>query len=68
MESELTTVDRVAILVWRLQRGDRLTVAKAAELTEQTCSGARRLLMRISLHTPIFCDDDHYWHKCEDAR
>lgn len=68
MESELTTVDRVAILTWRLSRGDRLTVAQAAELIEATESGTRRLLLRISLHTPIFCDDEHCWCKCEGAR
>ena len=68
MESELTTVDRVAILVWRLQRGDRITVAQAARLTEQSPSGAYKMLVRLQLHIPIYCADDRFWCKCEDSR
>ena len=63
----MTTTERAGMLAWALCRGDTMTVAEAARLTEQSYSNTYHMLIKLGRKCPIFCDDDHHWKRCEGS-
>lgn len=58
--SELTPIERAAILGFELRGGRGFSAAEVAQLTDITPSGARRVLSQISRVLPL-CKEGDVW-------
>lgn len=63
-----TPSERVAVVVWALAQGQRLTTRQVARLTGMSMRSAYALLCRISRVLPICQDDNWAWSLLQDEQ
>ncbi len=66
MAERLTPVDRAAIVLTALARGQALNAADIAALTGLRRKYVYRFMVRLSWRAPIYCDRGR-WRWCADA-
>jgi len=67
-DDELTLpTERVALVVWLLVHGERLTSREAGHRLGLTTDGAAKLLKKVSLVVPLYDPEDNggYWEIAE---
>jgi len=60
-DKEMIPTERIALVVWRLTRGETLTAKEIAEEYGCSHSGAWRLLARVSRVIPIYQKAGYWW-------
>jgi len=60
-----TPSERVALVVWHLMRGQKLTTRSVATLTGLPMPSAWRMMARLSRVVPVY-QDGPVWRMCEE--
>jgi hypothetical protein len=61
-----TPSERVAVVVWALMHGQRLTTRQVATLSGLSVQGAFGLMCRISRVLPLYQDEQNVWQFCTE--
>ena len=67
-DSEYTYTERIALLVWWLAEGERLTTEQVVQRFHIRRGEAAKMFTRISRKLPIYREDGGVWQKVDETR